>query len=106
MVPSSPPVRFGILGAAAIAPRALVRPPRAAPEVRGLAPPAPARCGVLGAAPSAPRALVRPSRAVPEVSVMAVAARDEKRARAFAAAHAVPAVHAHPQAPADAPATA
>nr|CAA9272338.1 hypothetical protein AVDCRST_MAG63-3017 [uncultured Armatimonadetes bacterium] len=66
-------------------------------------PPPPVRFGILGAAAIAPRALIRPARAVPDVEVVAVAARDEKRARAFAAAHAVSAVHATYQALIDAP---
>jgi len=56
--------------------------------------PTPLRIGILGAARIAPMALIRPARAVPEVSVTAVAARDAARARAFAAKHGVPKVHA------------
>jgi predicted dehydrogenase len=54
----------------------------------------PLRIGVLGAARIAPMALIRPARAVPEVSVVAVAARDVERARAFAGKHGIPRVHA------------
>ena len=56
--------------------------------------PARLRIGVLGAARIAPLALVRPARSVPEVLVLAVAARDEARARRFASRHAIPRVHA------------
>jgi predicted dehydrogenase len=56
--------------------------------------PTPLRIGILGAARIAPMALIRPARAVPEVWVTAVAARDAARARAFAAKHGVPKVHA------------
>src|SRR3990172_4918004 len=51
------------------------------------------RIGILGAARIAPMALVRPARSVPETAVLAVAARDEARARRFAARHGVPRVH-------------
>jgi predicted dehydrogenase len=51
------------------------------------------RIGILGAARIAPMALVRPARSVPEATVVAVAARDEARARRFAARHGVPRVH-------------
>jgi predicted dehydrogenase len=53
----------------------------------------PVRIGILGAAHIAPIALVRPARSVPEVTVVAVAARDPERARAYAHAHAIPRVH-------------
>jgi predicted dehydrogenase len=52
----------------------------------------PLRIGILGAARIAPMALIRPARAVPEAQVVAVAARDPARARAFAAKHGVPRV--------------
>ena len=52
------------------------------------------RIGILGAARIAPLALVRPARVVPELEVLAVAARDEGRARRFAARHGIPRVHA------------
>ncbi|MEJ3744395.1 Gfo/Idh/MocA family oxidoreductase [Actinomycetes bacterium KLBMP 9797] len=51
------------------------------------------RIGVLGAARIAPAALVRPARAVDGVEVAAVAARDRRRAAAFAAKHGIPTVH-------------
>jgi predicted dehydrogenase len=51
---------------------------------------APLRIGILGAARIAPMALIRPARAVPEAQIVAVAARDPERARAFAAKHGVP----------------
>lgn len=54
---------------------------------------APLRIGILGAARIAPMALVRPARQVPGASVVAVAARDPKRARIFASKHAIPRVH-------------
>jgi predicted dehydrogenase len=50
---------------------------------------APLRIGILGAARIAPMALIRPARRVPEASVVAVAARDRKRAEAFARKHGV-----------------
>jgi len=52
----------------------------------------PLRIGILGAARIAPMALVRPARAVSEVEVVAIAARDEARARKFAATHGIPRV--------------
>ncbi len=54
---------------------------------------APLRIGTLGAARITPMALVRPARRVPEAEVVAVAARDEGRARKFAAKHGIPRVH-------------
>jgi predicted dehydrogenase len=51
------------------------------------------RIGVLGAAKIAPPAIVRPARAVDEAEVVAVAARDPDRARAFASKHHIPKVH-------------
>jgi len=51
------------------------------------------RIGVLGAARIAPAALMRPARVVDGVEVGAIAARDRRRAQAFAARHGVPAVH-------------
>ena len=48
------------------------------------------RIGILGAARIAPAACVRPARAVDGVEVVAVAARDSSRARAFAAKHGIP----------------
>ena len=51
------------------------------------------RFGCLGAAKIAPAALIRPAREVDGVTVAAVAARDPKRARRFAAKHEIPTVH-------------
>jgi predicted dehydrogenase len=51
------------------------------------------RIGVLGAARIAPAALMRPARVVDGVQVGAIAARDRRRAEAFAARHGVPTVH-------------
>jgi len=55
---------------------------------------APLRIGILGAARIAPMALIKPAREVPEAAVVAVAARDPKKAEAFAARHRIPRVHA------------
>ena len=52
------------------------------------------RIGILGAARIAPAACIRPTRAVDGVEVVAVAARDVDRARAFATKHGIPRVHA------------
>jgi predicted dehydrogenase len=54
----------------------------------------PLRIGVLGAARIAPQALIRPARQLAAAEVVAVAARDEARARRFAEKHGVPRVHA------------
>ena len=51
------------------------------------------RIGILGAARIAPTALIRPSRQVEGARVVAVAARDAERARAFARKHEIPRVH-------------
>lgn len=51
------------------------------------------RFGILGAARIAPMALVRPARAVEDAEVVAVAARDPVRARAFAERHHIPRIH-------------
>jgi predicted dehydrogenase len=51
------------------------------------------RIGILGAARIAPAACIRPARAVDGVEVVAVAARDTARARAYAAKHGIPRVH-------------
>ena len=53
----------------------------------------PVRIGILGAARIAPMALIRPSREVEGAAVVAVAARDVGRARAFARKHRIPGVH-------------
>jgi predicted dehydrogenase len=51
------------------------------------------RFGVLGAARIAPSALIAPARDDAEVTVVAVAARDVQRAKAFAARHGIADVH-------------
>jgi predicted dehydrogenase len=51
------------------------------------------RFGILGAAAIAPPALIAPCRTDPDAEVVAVAARDPARARAFAAKHDIPTVH-------------
>jgi predicted dehydrogenase len=51
------------------------------------------RIGILGAAAIAPQALIKPARQVPEVTVAAVAARDRRRADAFARKHGIPRVY-------------
>ncbi len=51
------------------------------------------RIGVLGAARIAPAAIIKPARDIGEVVVVAVAARDVSRARAFAAEHGIARVH-------------
>ena len=53
----------------------------------------PLRIGILGAAKVVPYALALPARKVPEVQVTAIAARDPKRARRFAALWRIPRVH-------------
>lgn len=55
--------------------------------------PSPIRIGSLGAAAIVPMALIGPARSVPEVQVVALAARDPQRARAFAHKHRIPRVH-------------
>jgi predicted dehydrogenase len=55
---------------------------------------APLGLGILGAARIAPMALIRPARRVAGAAVLAVAARDARRAQAFAARHGIPRVHA------------
>jgi predicted dehydrogenase len=54
----------------------------------------PLRIGILGAARIAPMALIRPARSVPDAHIVAVAARDPARARAFADKHKISRVHA------------
>jgi predicted dehydrogenase len=54
--------------------------------------PRPLRFGILGAARIAPDALVKAAQKVPAVEVVAVAARDPKRAREFATANGIPRV--------------
>ncbi|HSB02519.1 MAG TPA: Gfo/Idh/MocA family oxidoreductase [Anaerolineales bacterium] len=53
----------------------------------------PIRIGVLGAAAIVPMALTDPARAVSEAEIVAIAARDPKRAQAFARKHRIPRVH-------------
>lgn len=53
----------------------------------------PIRIGVLGAAAIVPMALTNPARSSPEVEVVAIAARDPKRALSFARKHHIPHVH-------------
>ena len=53
----------------------------------------PIRIGVLGAAAIVPMALTNPARSVPEAQIRAIAARDLKRAQAFARKHHIPRVH-------------
>jgi predicted dehydrogenase len=55
--------------------------------------PSPVRIGVLGAAAIVPQALIHPIRSVPDASVVAIAARDPARAKAFARKHHIPQVH-------------
>ncbi|MGH1492401.1 MAG: Gfo/Idh/MocA family protein [Acidimicrobiales bacterium] len=50
------------------------------------------RIGILGAAAIAPKALVVPASEIDGVEVVAVAARDPKRAEAFAAEHNIPSI--------------
>jgi predicted dehydrogenase len=52
------------------------------------------RIGTLGAARITPNALIKPARVVEEAEVVAVGARDPKRAAEFAAKHDIPRVHA------------
>jgi len=53
----------------------------------------PLRFGILGAARIAPMALIQPARGLAEAQVVAIAARDPAKARAFAQKHAIPRVH-------------
>lgn len=50
----------------------------------------PIRIGILGAAAIVPSALTGPARSVPEVKIVAIAARDPRRAQAFARKHGIP----------------
>src|SRR6202041_644138 len=52
----------------------------------------PLRFGILGAARIAPEPLIKAAQNVPDADVVAVAARDPKRAREFADAHSIPRV--------------
>ena len=51
------------------------------------------RIGILGAARIAPQALIRPARSQANVEIVAVAARDQDRAVAFAGKHGIARVH-------------
>ena len=53
----------------------------------------PLRFGALGAALITPNALIKPAQEVPEAEVVAVAARDRKRAEEFAKTHRIARVH-------------
>jgi predicted dehydrogenase len=53
----------------------------------------PIRIGVLGAAAIVPMALTNPAHAVSEAQIVAIAARDPKRAQRFAKKHNIPRVH-------------
>jgi predicted dehydrogenase len=50
------------------------------------------RIGILGAARIAPKAVILPARGNPEFQIVAVAARDKVRAKAYAVEHGIPAV--------------
>ena len=52
------------------------------------------RIGILGAARIAPAACIKPARHTDGVEVVAIAARDQAKARAFAATHGIDRVHA------------
>src|ERR1041384_889317 len=56
-------------------------------------PNSPVRIGVLGAAAIVPEALTHPARNMPEAQIVAIAARDPKRAEAFARKHHISRVH-------------
>ncbi|XMA17257.1 hypothetical protein WAI453_010048 [Rhynchosporium graminicola] len=51
------------------------------------------RIGLLGASNIAPLAVIAPAKSHPDVIIAAVAARDEKRANAYAKLHGIPIVH-------------
>lgn len=53
----------------------------------------PIRIGILGAAAIVPMALTNPARRVHEAQILAIAARDPKRAYSFAKRHHIPRVH-------------
>ena len=53
----------------------------------------PIRIGILGAAAIVPSALTNPARGIHEAQILAVAARDPKRAYTFAKKHNIPRVH-------------
>lgn len=54
----------------------------------------PVRIGTLGAARITPNALIKPARIVDDAEVVAVASRDQARAKEFADKHGIPNVHA------------
>lgn len=53
----------------------------------------PVRIGILGAAAIVPSALTNPARSVHAVQILAIAARDPKRAYTFAKKHSIPRIH-------------
>src|SRR5215471_17938497 len=53
----------------------------------------PVRFGTLGAAQITPNALIRPALEVPDAEIVAVAARDRKRAEEFATTYSIGRVH-------------
>ena len=53
----------------------------------------PLRFGTLGAAQITPNALIKPAENIPDAEIMAVAAREPKRAKEFARKHRIPRVH-------------
>jgi predicted dehydrogenase len=55
--------------------------------------PFPIRIGVLGAAAIVPMALTNPAHLIPEANIFAIAARNPKRAEAFARKHKIPRIH-------------
>ncbi|KAG4217312.1 hypothetical protein PC116_g34207 [Phytophthora cactorum] len=55
---------------------------------------APLRFGILGAADIGPMALILPAKSHPDVVVQTVAARDPKKAKAYAQKHGIPEVSA------------
>ncbi len=59
-----------------------------------MADPAPVRIATLGAARITPMSLIRPARDVDGADIVAVAARDPERARAYATKHGIARVHA------------
>ncbi|KAL1979262.1 hypothetical protein VTN96DRAFT_6338 [Rasamsonia emersonii] len=75
-----------------------IRPPTAPKQDDAL------RFGLLGASNIAPLALIAPAKSHPEVIVAAVAARDRKKAEAYAKKHQIPIVHDSYQALLDDPA--
>ncbi|KAI2463348.1 NAD(P)-binding protein [Annulohypoxylon bovei var. microspora] len=64
----------------------ILNPPQASKST------APLRFGILGAADIAPQALILPARSHPDVVIQTVAARDPKKAKAYAQKHGIPEV--------------